>query len=121
MSPLSFIGQAAEATDLLSVKDLLTELYDRTSIVAMMTQTVAIYIGFVTEMLFIRPGMLLGELQLIEDYPNSERSQMFGASVRASIGALIQGPEGSDRTWPNAFWQHGFTLEPCSSWRQSDG
>jgi hypothetical protein len=112
-SPFAFVEEASTAGDIDDLKDVLNEMYDKTSVLAMRAQTIAIYVGFATNMLFIRKGMMLGELQLIEEYPHTDQSQQFGASVRASIGALIQGPDGADRTWPNAFWQRGFSLEPC--------
>lgn len=113
-SPLSFFGtEANDDANRSDLKALLQQMYDRTSLTAMRAQTAAIYIGFVTNMLFIRKGMMLGELELIDEYPDTDRSQQFGASVRASIGALIQGSEGADRSWANEFWQQGFVLERC--------
>jgi hypothetical protein len=113
-SPLAFIGIGDETNaDLTVIKDLLAQMYDKTGTLPMQIQTTAIYLGFVTGTLFIRKGMILGELELINEYPVTDRSQQFGASVRASIGALIQGPDGTDRAWANAFWQRGFALESC--------
>jgi hypothetical protein len=113
-SPLAFVGIGDETNaDLTVIKDLLALMYDKTGTLPMQIQTTAIYLGFVTGTLFIRKGMILGELDLINEYPTTDRSQQFGGSVRASIGALVQGPDGADRAWANAFWQRGFALESC--------
>jgi hypothetical protein len=113
-SPFAFLGAGADLDgDLGLIKEAVAHMYDKTEVRAMKAQTTAIYVGFVTGMLFIRKGMILGELELINEYPKTERSEQFGASVRASINALIQGPDGADRTWANSFWQRGFVLEPC--------
>ncbi|MEE9465160.1 MAG: hypothetical protein V3W14_06265 [Candidatus Neomarinimicrobiota bacterium] len=103
-------------------KTNLTRLFDKTTREAIFVQGTAIYLIAAAGKLFIKKGMALADLPLLEDYPNTERSRMVAAAVRASIPSLFVGTEEPERSiWANYFWNRGLVLEKCKLAERKDG
>ncbi|MEG3164721.1 hypothetical protein U1701_08965 [Sphingomonas sp. PB2P19] len=101
--------------DLGELKALVSELFDRGSVVATMTQATATWLAFDSDRLKVNEGLALADFPRIEDYPSTEQSIRIAASIRATMNQMFGDVDamasGSD--WPVAFWNRGLELEPC--------
>jgi len=113
----------SEDSQLQKFRTILTELYSRRSILATRTQATVIYIALMLDLLHIAKTTLLSELHEVELYPDTEKSMLVAASVRAAIngfwGAI---PREKFHAWSAYFWNQGLELEPCqiaSNWGEA--
>ena len=110
--PLSFLYSDCSGTENVPdiLHDILPKLYDRYSREATFVQATAVCMAFKQgKMVIAMEGPSpLSELHEIENYPNTEKSKMVAASLRAMVGAfLIQDPddETSYIEWTEEFWR----------------
>lgn len=94
-------------------KNLLSRLYDKTTIEATHMQANAIYIAFVTDKLKVFKGSSLANLPEIQRYPHTEESKKVAASIRSTINGFIGTDCDKTSEWPRYFWNRGLELEPC--------
>ncbi len=120
-SSLSFIEEnplkekVSEEAALSEIKNVLTDLYDKTSKEATFTQANAIYICFVLGKLKVTKNSSLANFPEIENYPNTEESKKIAAFIRASINGFIgMDADGTPVTdWPDYFWNRGLEIDRC--------
>jgi hypothetical protein len=107
--------QSCEAKGLQHLKLVVGDLFDRSSMVATMTQATAIWLAFDAERLKVSPHLTLAQFPKIEEYPNTELSVRLAASIRASVNSFFGDTDlmKSESSWPVAFWNRGLELEPC--------
>jgi hypothetical protein len=94
-------------------KDLLSKLYDKTTVEATFMQANAIYIAFVTDKLKVSKDTSLANFPEIEKYPHTKESQRIAAMVRAAVNSFIGIDCDKTSEWPRYFWNRGLELEPC--------
>ncbi|MBP7861713.1 hypothetical protein KA183_08520 [bacterium] len=94
-------------------KSLLAELQDKTSVLAVQMIALGVF-GCVTSGALKVPDGMLGDLNEIINYPNTEESLSLAARLRALligvIGQYSVSPASKD--WASYFWKRGFELEP---------
>lgn len=97
------------------LKALVSELIDRASTSAIMTQATATWLAFDADRLKVSTGLALADFPRIEDYPGTEQSQRIAASIRATLNQMFGETDmmASGTGWPVAFWNRGLELEPC--------
>lgn len=117
--PLNFLFESSLPpidnfnAELGKLKNLLSKLYDKTTIEATFMQANAIYIAFVTDKLKVFEGTSLANFPKIEKYPNTEESRRIAGSIRAAINGFIGTDCDKTSEWPKYFWNRGIELEPC--------
>ncbi len=103
-------------------KEFLTTQFNRREKSAMFTQSTAVYIGLVTDVIHVQAKDSLANIQAMVDYPKTEESRLVGANVRACItGILGTMINTKPTTWSRYFWNQGLKIEPCnvkSLWRE---
>lgn len=63
----------------------------------------------------VMQGSGFGNFAALDDYPLSEESQGAAAILRAAAGMLEQDSvRGDVHSWPDYFWNHSLSLEPCT-------
>lgn len=117
--PLSGIHDAEEMTpsesDNALIKSVLTDLFDRSSVLATMTQAHAVWLAFDSGCLKVSADTSLAQFPRIDEYPETELSRRIAGAIRASINGFFgaAGPMCSNSEWPIKFWNRGLELEPC--------
>lgn len=101
------------SAELKTFKDLLSKLYDKTTIEATFMQANAIYIAFVTDKLKAFEGISFAEFPEIEKYPHTEKSQRIARSICATVNGFIGIERNKTSEWPKYFWNRCLELEPC--------
>jgi hypothetical protein len=93
----------------------ISELYDRESVTATMTQATAIWLAFDAGVLKVNKGLALAEFPKIEEYPNTNISRKIAASIRAALNGFfaVSGPMASGTEWPTEFWNRGLEISCC--------
>jgi hypothetical protein len=101
--------------DLCGFKALLSDLFDRRSTRATLTQATATWLAFDADRLKVSAGLALADFPRIEDYPDTEQSQRIAGSIRATLNQMFGEVDlmASGTGWPVAFWNRGLALEPC--------
>jgi len=118
--PLNFLFEGSlPATDnsdatLKQFKELLSKLYDKTTVEATFMQANAIYIAFVTDKLKVFKGLTLANFPEIEKYPHTEESQRVAGSIRSTVISLIGTDSDKTSEWLKYFWNRGLEIEPCN-------
>lgn len=103
------------STDIDLMKRIVTDLYDRSSIFATMTQAHAVWLAFDAGRLKVSPTVALADFPRIDEYPKTDLSRRIASGIRAMLNGSF-GPEGlmgSRSDWPVQFWNRGLQLEPC--------
>jgi hypothetical protein len=89
---------------------ILPDMYDRHSKKSARTQATAMYSGLRQGKIIIAMDKvpLFSELNEIEDYPDTEKSQMVAASLRAAMPMFLIGADEEDTSseWIERFWIH---------------
>lgn len=89
---------------------ILPDLYDRYSKKSAFTHATAICSGFEQGKIKIAmdKNPLFTEFNEIENYPDTEKSQMVASSLRASMPMLLAGADENDESsiWIESFWSH---------------
>lgn len=119
--PLNFLFQKDEVlqsnnvSDLSELKVVLNSLFDRGGVESTFVQAGVIYISIMTDILKLQPDSLLLQLPCVQDYPNTDESQIVASLIRATINGVV-GDEFSNNpsSWPIYFWNRGFELESCT-------
>ena len=115
--PLAFLQypssdhKSAPRPALGDLKEAIDAILDRESRPAMFVQATAVHIYFANGLLKVAPGVSLGNLPAIEEYPETEVSLRVAASVRSSVTFLV-GKEVSSE-WASSFWRQGRIITPC--------
>jgi hypothetical protein len=101
--------------DLEGLKVMVSDLFDRASTSATLTQATATWLAFDAGRLKVSTGLALADFPRIEDYPATEQSQRIAASIRATLNKMFGDVDlmASGTDWPVAFWNRGLQLEPC--------
>ncbi len=119
MHPLNRIFSSEQimpdAADLVCVKAVLRDLFDRSSWAATMTQAHAMWLAFDAGRLKVSADLSLAQFPEIDQYPKTELSRRIAGSIRASLNAFFGGDGlmSSSSRWPIEFWNHGLKLESC--------
>jgi hypothetical protein len=119
--PLNALFSAAEfppePSDLMTIKTVVEELFNRASLAATMTQATAVWLAFDADRLKVAPGLALAQFPRIEDYPNTELSKKIAAAIRAGLNSFFGDTNlmASGTAWPVAFWNRGLEIEPCGN------
>lgn len=126
--PLNFIfgddlpNQSSYTDQLSTFKEFLSTQFNRREKSAMFTQSTAVYIGLVTNIIHVQAQDSLTNIQAMVDYPKTEESRRVGSNVRACINAILGNMINTKPTiWSRYFWNQGLKLEPCnitSLWRE---
>lgn len=106
-----------DPTDIFILKRVITELYDRSSLLATMTQAHAVWLAFDSGRLKVSPSVALADFPRIDEYPETELSRKIASGIRAMLNGSF-GQDGllaSGSSWPVLFWNRGLKLEPCES------
>lgn len=104
---------AIEDKDLITIRNAVDRLLDRSSNSATFAQANAIYVGFALDKLVVMKGLALANFPAIEHYPVTEESQKIASSVRASVTMMAGYDEPETRRWPTYFWRRGLEVSPC--------
>lgn len=114
---VSAVTGLPSSQDLSALKELVGELFDRTSTSATMVQATATWLAFDAERLKVSAGLALADFPRIEDYPKTDQSQRIAASIRATLNQMFGELDlmASGTNWPIAFWNRGLELEPCEN------
>ncbi|KAF0208115.1 MAG: hypothetical protein FD171_1272 [Actinobacteria bacterium] len=119
-SPLQFITNDWEHAsdplrhDVEDFKEVLMDLFDKTSRQAIIMQGTLIYVAFELDRLRVAPGIGLAQLPELENYPDTAESRLVAASVRSAVPLLVRPPEEAYETaWSAYFWNRGLEIEPC--------
>ncbi len=112
--PISFFSSPDKSDcSIGEIKDLLTEVFDKTSVQSTFILATAFYIGCVLGRIKINKNLPLANFPEIEKYPKTELSREIAGSLRA----MATGSLGIDATnpteWSNYFWKRGREIEPC--------
>ena len=97
---------------------VLRDLFDRRSRKAMLVQATSVYIATETGRLRYPQAVGPPDLEALLHYPDTERSKMEAASVRATMNAILgiaDEPsfiDAPDR-WPDRFWENGLAISEC--------
>jgi len=94
------------------LKQVMADLFDKTTKAATFMQASAIYMAFVTKRLTVAPNLSLANFPAIEHYPATEESMRIASSVRASISAFF-GVIDVPKWWPGYFWNRGLEIDQC--------
>ena len=86
-------------------------IYDRESREAIFVQATTVNIYFTNDLLKVAPGLSLGNLNAVLEYPETEESLKVAASVRSAVTFLIGKEVISD--WASSFWRRGRIITPC--------
>jgi hypothetical protein len=115
MRELVAVARTPASLSVLRLKILVSELFDRASIIATMTQATATWLAFDAGRLKVAAGLALADFPRVEDYPNTEQSQRIAASIRTTLNMMFGDADmmASTTGWPIAFWNRGLELEPC--------
>ena len=96
------------------MKRVVKNILDRKSRDAMLVQTNAVYIMWITGMLRFAEGSLLGDIETISDYPKTDESKKVAASIRATLGAVRSLYDNKEALeWSTYFWNHGYEISVC--------
>jgi len=115
--PMAFlVGQSnareeIQGSTLADLKETINAIADRTSRAATIAQATAINIAITNDKLKVAPGLSLGNLDAVEDYPLTDESRMVAASIRSTTMVILGRETPSD--WRTSFWTQGRALEPC--------
>ena len=93
------------------LEDTIEAIFDRESRKAIFVQATAVHISVTNGFLKVAPGISLGNLNAVLEYPETEESLKVAASVRSAVTFLI-GKEVSSG-WADSFWRQGRILTPC--------
>lgn len=94
-----------------TIKEAIRSRIDRTSKPAMECEVLAYAMEGTSGRLKVS-SKIAHDLNLISEYPNSDRSRRMGAHVRASLNALLIRRNYSP-DWINYFWRHSFEISTC--------
>lgn len=116
--PLAFLYQDSappgdKSDHLVQLKEVIANLFDKTTKQATLMQANAIYIAFVTDMLVVSRDTSLANFPAVAEYPDSEEGRSVGAAVRASILIFFGQHYDSTSTWPGYFWNRGLEIDGC--------
>lgn len=121
-SPLHFVtddwkyGSDPLKHDVDDFKEVLMDLFDKTTRQAIMMQGTLVYIAFNLDRLRVAPGIGLAQLPELENYPDSTESRLVAASVRSAVPLLVRPPdEAYETAWSAYFWNRGLEIEPCKA------
>lgn len=100
--------------DLNQVKEVISQLYDKTSNESTFSLGNVMYFLIVNDKMKIVRDSALAQLPELIDYPNTELSKMIASGVRASSNIILNKPFITiNETWIKYFWNRGIQLEPC--------
>lgn len=94
------------------IKNVLLNLFDKTSQEATFIQANAIYICFVLGKLQVTSKSSLANFPEIENYPHTEESKKIASAIRALINGFI-GDTKNKTSWPQDFWNRGLEIDGC--------
>jgi hypothetical protein len=123
--PLAFLyegslPQGERPDHLVQLKEVLANLFDKTTRQATLMQANAIYIAFATDMLVVSSDTSLAKFPAVAEYPDTDEGRRVGAAVRASILMFFGQHYDSTSTWPRYFWNRGLEIDGCV-FRNKDG
>jgi len=119
--PIKFIfdkvpTQLCNGLFLVELEKLVEVLCDKRGRNAVLMQANLVYMVGCQGKLFFKKGLLLGNLEELENYPDTEESLKVGASVCTTCQMLIniQNNEKKVPSWPNYFWKRNLELKPIN-------
>jgi hypothetical protein len=98
--------------DLGATRSAVAALLDKTSVEATRAQAFAVYILGIQGLLHFEPDSPFARFPKIQDYPDTEESQMLASFVRSGILAFFAMRQ-DDLRWAESFWDQNLTLAPC--------
>ncbi|MEW5874649.1 MAG: hypothetical protein AB1752_05650 [Candidatus Zixiibacteriota bacterium] len=117
--PMNFLFEAQvrklwPAGCLKVLKNVLGELYDKTTRAAATTQATCHCLAFDADKLVVTPESALLHLNEIQNYPRTEMSGRLAGILRAGMHMFFQPPwyNGSSE-WPRYFWNRGLEIDQC--------
>ncbi len=97
------------------VKQHVEGMYDRTDYATTMVQATFVWLAFDADVLKVFQGLALAKFPQIEEYPKTELSQQFAASVRVTVNMFFGSKEHypGPYPWPSYFWNRGLAIDQC--------
>ncbi len=97
------------------LKKIISELYDKTTLKAILVQATFVYLAFQMDVLKVGVNTSLAKFPEIEKYPNTEISKEVAASIRSAVPAFFNEPHYDvNSRWPSYFWNRGLKISPCT-------
>jgi hypothetical protein len=96
------------------IRNVVSELYDRSGVLCTKIQATSVYLAFDAGMLNVREGLSLSNFSEIDGYPYTEISRRVAGAIRSTINMFLASEEFVPVSkWPSYFWNRSYALTPC--------
>jgi hypothetical protein len=106
-------SRACGEPDLLRLKSLLSNCFDRRGGHATKLQALFFMVALHSGAIAVPPGDARWDMANIDHYPNTDESRLSASALRAMVNANLGMRLESRPPWPSEFWQRGVVLEAC--------